>query len=54
MLLLEEDLREFKRLYFQHFGVYLTDAQTLDKASRLLRLVKVVAKATVEKENEIK
>ena len=38
----KDKLDEFKRLYRKHYGMDLTDAETLDKATRLVRLIEVV------------
>ncbi len=43
-MITKEELAEYKRLYKEEFGIELTDAQALDKGSRLVRLLKVVLK----------
>lgn len=48
MSLLKSELDEFKRLYKEEFDIELTDAQALDKGSRLVRLLKVVLKGNSE------
>ena len=40
----EHALLEFKRLYKKRFGKELTDADTLDKATRLINMMRLVYK----------
>lgn len=47
MQISKEKLDEFKVLYRKHFGVELTDAEVLDKGSRLVRLLKVAGQGYV-------
>lgn len=44
MRLTEEDLKEFKRIYKKEFGEDISDKDALEKATRLIRLVKAVYK----------
>ena len=41
-MITKEELEEFRNIYRVQFGIELTDAQALDKAIRLVRLMKVV------------
>ena len=52
MILTKEEIKEFKALYSEQYGVELTDAQVLDKGSRLVRLLKVVLKAKDENDKQ--
>ena len=45
MLVADEHIAEFQRLYKEHFGVELTKAQALEKGLRLIRLIEVVSRA---------
>ena len=40
----EKDLDKFKKIYKEHFDVELSNQDALDKATRVLRLVKIVYK----------
>ena len=44
----KERLDEFKELYRKHYGINLTDAETLDKATRFVSLIGVVLKESVK------
>lgn len=44
----KEKLDEFKELYRKHSGIHLTDAETLEKATRLVRLLEVVLKESAK------
>lgn len=46
MTLTKEEIDEYKALFKKEYGIDLTDAQAFDKGSRLVRLLKVVLKAT--------
>lgn len=47
----QEAIKEFKELYFQEYGVVLTDEQALDYGIRLVRLVKAVYGDSLPKAN---
>ena len=49
MTLLDKELCQFKALYKEECDVDLTDAQALDKGTRLIRLLKVVLQAEYER-----
>jgi hypothetical protein len=42
MMLSNEDIQEFKVLYKNHFGEDLSDDEALERATRLIELVRVV------------
>jgi hypothetical protein len=47
-------VQEFKELFFQRYGVHLSDAEALEQAGRLLRLYKAVYGANAPKEDHDK
>ena len=52
MVLADEHITEFQKLYKEHFGVELTKAQALEKGLRLIRLVEIVSRATANEQNQ--
>lgn len=46
MIIPKEKLEEFKKLYREHYGIDLNDSETLDKATRLVRLIKAVLRGS--------
>ena len=44
MVLSEEDIREFQKLYKIQFGKDISDAEAYEKGVKLLRLMKVIYK----------
>jgi len=53
MQLSKEALEEFKRIYKAEFGEEISDQEALDKATRLINLVRIVyQKMPADKENE--
>lgn len=47
VLITDEHVAEFQRLFKEHFGIELTKAQALDKGHRLIRLIEVVSRVLV-------
>jgi hypothetical protein len=47
----KKDLKEFKDLYKREFGKDLSDADSLEKATKLLMLVKAVYKPIAKNKN---
>lgn len=43
MQLTPEDLIEFKEIYFEDFGIQLTDLEATDLANRLINVVECIA-----------
>lgn len=52
MLVADEHIANFQRLYKEHFGVELTKAQALEKGLRLIRLLEVVSRAIANEQNQ--
>ncbi len=52
MVIADEHIAEFQKLYKEHFGVELTKAQALEKGLRLIRLMEVVSRATAYEQNQ--
>lgn len=50
MTILSEQLQEFKRLYKEHFGKDISDADALESATKLTDLVKAVYKPMKKEE----
>lgn len=48
MVISDEHIAEFQKLYQEHFGVELTKAQGLEKGLRLIRLVEVISRGVAE------
>lgn len=46
----QKSLDEFKRLYREHFGKDLTNAEAYEKGSRLIRLLEIVYKPMTKEE----
>jgi len=46
----KEKLKEFKKIYKKRFGGYLSDQVALEKATKLLNLVKVVYRPMTKEE----
>jgi len=46
----KEKLKEFKKIYKKRFGEYLSDQVTLEKATKLLNLVKAVYRPMTKEE----
>lgn len=42
-------LDEFKDIYFQEYGVKLTDKEVFDKANKLLLIFKIIYNPVIEK-----
>jgi len=38
----QESLERFKKLYFKNYGIKLTDKEALQKALRILNLIRIV------------
>ncbi len=53
MQISKEALEEFKEIYKREFGVELSDADTLDKATRLLTLMKAVYRPITKADMEL-
>jgi hypothetical protein len=47
-----EQLQEYKRIYKEHFGKDISDAEALESATKLISLVKAVYKPMTKKEFE--
>ena len=45
MVIADEHIADFQKLYREHFGVELSKARALEKGLRLIRLIEVVSKA---------
>ena len=52
MVISDEHIADFQKLYKEHFGVELTKAQALEKGLRLIRLVEVVSRGVAEEQKE--
>lgn len=52
MVIADEHIAEFQKLYKEHFGVELTKARALEKGLRLIRLVEIVSRATSNEQNQ--
>lgn len=50
MAISNEQLREFKRLYKEHFGKDISDADALESATKLIDLVRTVYKPMTKNE----
>ncbi len=48
----EESLEKFERTYKKEFGEELSDKDTLEKATKLLRLVEIIYKPMTQEEYE--
>ena len=51
MVIADEHIAEFQKLYKEHFGVEITKAQALEKGLRLIRLIELVSRATAYEQN---
>ena len=54
MVISDEHIAEFQKLYKEHFGIELNEAQTLEKGLRLIRLVEVVSRGVADEQIEQK
>jgi len=52
MVIADEHIAEFQKLYQEHFGVELTKAQALEKGLRLIRLVETVSRGVADEQTE--
>lgn len=52
MVIADEHIAEFQKLYKEHFGIELTKAQALEKGLRLIRLIEVVSRAVAYEQNQ--
>ena len=48
----KERLKEFKKIYKKRFGKNLSDQSALEKAIKLLRLVKIIYKPMTKEEHD--
>lgn len=46
-LIPQEAIDEFKQIYLEEYGIELTDAQSTDKASKVLSLVKLLSRTPI-------
>lgn len=44
MVIDQADLEELRQIYLKHYGTLLTDEQVLDLGTRLVELLKVIAR----------
>jgi hypothetical protein len=51
ILIAEEDIVEFQRLYKKHFGVELTTEEAFDKGLRLIRLTRAIVRLSMDSED---
>lgn len=45
--LTEKQLAEFRQLYHKHFGIWLSEEDTLEKATKLINFVAIVYKGKI-------
>lgn len=50
MVIADEHIAEFQKLYKEHFDVELTKAQALEKGLRLIRLIEAVSRGLATKQ----
>ncbi len=53
-MLTPEEIREFKRLVFEIYGLELTDSQALEQGSRLIMLFEALIKMNTKTVNHLK
>ncbi len=49
----QEALKEYKEIYKKEFGKDISDAEALEQATRLLRLIEIIYKPMTKKEFEM-
>jgi len=50
MVIADEHIAQFQKLYQEHFGVEITKAQALQKGLRLIRLFEVVSRGIADEQ----
>jgi hypothetical protein len=50
-MITKESLKEFKKLYFKNYGIKLNDKEALQKALRVLNLIRIVRAEKNEEQN---
>ena len=50
-MITEESLKEFKKLYLKNYGIKLDDKEALQKALRILNLVRIIRGEKNEEQN---
>lgn len=50
MVIADEHIAAFQKLYQEHFGVELTKTQALEKGLRLIRLVETISRGVVDEQ----
>ena len=50
MVIADEHIAEFQKLFQEHFGVELTKAQALEKGLRLIRLVETISRGVADEQ----
>lgn len=50
MVIADEHIVEFQKLYNEHFGVELTKVQALEKGLRLIRLIEAISRGIAKKQ----
>lgn len=50
MVIADEHIAEFQKLYKEHFGIELSKAQALEKGLRLIRLIEAVSRAVADEQ----
>jgi len=51
MVIADEHIAAFQKLYQEHFGVELTKAQALEKGLRLIRLIETVSRGVADEQH---